>query len=83
MLVLLTASVTVTRSLKVLPLILYRSSMTFLTGQPINNWSFPTRIFNAVSPVQFNLDYSLAKPFFSIVGMTFEHLLIPLLLVLV
>ena len=33
----------------------------FLTGQPINNWSFPTRIFNAVSPVQFNLDYSPGK----------------------
>ena len=32
-----------------------------LTGKPINNSSFMTRMFNAVSPVQFNLDYSDGK----------------------
>ena len=31
---------------------------SFLDGSPINPWSFPTRIFNAFSPVQFNLSYS-------------------------
>ena len=29
-----------------------------LTGEPIKDWNFITRMFNAVSPVQFNLDYS-------------------------
>jgi hypothetical protein len=33
----------------------------FLTGKPINDWSFPTRMFNMISPVQFNLDYSPGK----------------------
>jgi hypothetical protein len=27
-----------------------------LNGKPINDWDFPTRMFNAVSPIQFNLD---------------------------
>ena len=33
----------------------------FLTGKPINDWSFPTRMFNMFSPVQLNLDYSPGK----------------------
>jgi len=27
-----------------------------LTGKPIRDWDFPTRMFNAISPVQLNLD---------------------------
>ena len=27
-----------------------------LNGKPIRDWDFPTRMFNAISPVQFNLD---------------------------
>ena len=27
-----------------------------LNGRPINDWDFPTRMFNAISPVQLNLD---------------------------
>ena len=34
---------------------------SFLNGKPINDWSFPTRMFNMISPVQFNLDYSPGK----------------------
>ena len=29
-----------------------------LTGQPIKDWDFITRMFNAFSPVQLNMDYS-------------------------
>jgi hypothetical protein len=29
-----------------------------LTGKPINDWDFPTRMYNAISPVQINLDSS-------------------------
>ena len=29
-----------------------------LTGQPIKDWDFVTRMFNAFSPVNFNMDYS-------------------------
>ena len=29
-----------------------------LTGKPIKDHNFPTRMFNAISPVNFNLDYS-------------------------
>jgi hypothetical protein len=29
-----------------------------LTGKPIRDWNLPTRLFNAFSPVQINLDYS-------------------------
>ena len=29
-----------------------------LTGQPIKDWDFITRMFNAFSPVNFNMDYS-------------------------
>ena len=29
-----------------------------LNGKPINDWNFPTRMFNAFSPVKINLDYS-------------------------
>ena len=29
-----------------------------LTGRPIKDWDFPTRMFNAVSPVNISLDYS-------------------------
>jgi hypothetical protein len=29
-----------------------------LTGQPIKDWDFITRMFNAASPVQLNMDYS-------------------------
>ena len=29
-----------------------------LTGQPIKDWDFVTRMFNSISPVHFNLDYS-------------------------
>ena len=29
-----------------------------LTGQPIKDWDFVTRMFNAISPVQLNMDYS-------------------------
>lgn len=29
-----------------------------LTGDPIKNWDFPTRMFNMFSPVQMNLDHS-------------------------
>ena len=28
-----------------------------LTGKPIRDWDFPTRMFNAISPVQLNLDH--------------------------
>ena len=34
-----------------------------LTGEPIKDWNFMTRMFNAVSPVQFNLDYSPGREF--------------------
>ena len=34
-----------------------------LTGKPINDSNFWTRSFNAISPVQFNLDYSDGKKF--------------------
>ena len=29
-----------------------------LTGKPIRDWDFPTRMFNAISPFSVNLDYS-------------------------
>ena len=29
-----------------------------LTGRPIKDWDFPTRMFNAISPVNISLDYS-------------------------
>ena len=29
-----------------------------LTGRPIRDWDFPTRMFNAISPVNISLDYS-------------------------
>ena len=29
-----------------------------LTGKPLRDWDFPTRMFNMFSPVQLNLDYS-------------------------
>ena len=29
-----------------------------LSGQPIKDWDFVTRMFNAISPVQLNMDYS-------------------------
>ena len=29
-----------------------------LTGEPIRNWNLPTRLFNAISPVAINPDYS-------------------------
>ena len=32
-----------------------------LTGQPIKDHDFPTRMFNMFSPVQFNLDYSAGR----------------------
>ena len=32
-----------------------------LNGQPIRNWDFPTRMFNAVMPFQINLDYSIGR----------------------
>ena len=34
-----------------------------LTGEPIKDWNFMTRMFNAISPVQFNLDYSPGREF--------------------
>ena len=34
-----------------------------LTGQPINDWDVATRLLNAVSPVQFNLDQSPGRKF--------------------
>ena len=35
-----------------------------LNGQPIRDWDFPTRMFNAISPVQFNLDQSPGRKLF-------------------
>jgi hypothetical protein len=29
-----------------------------LTGQPLKNWDFPTRMFNAISPFNISMDYS-------------------------
>ena len=29
-----------------------------LTGRPIRDWDFPTRMFNAISPFNISLDYS-------------------------
>ena len=34
-----------------------------LTGQPIKDWDFITRMFNAVSPVNMNADYSPGREF--------------------
>ena len=34
-----------------------------LTGRPINDWDFATRVLNALSPVQFNLDQSPGRQF--------------------
>ena len=34
-----------------------------LTGEPIKDHNFMTRMFNAISPVQFNLDYSPGREF--------------------
>jgi hypothetical protein len=35
-----------------------------LNGQPIRDWDFPTRMFNMISPVQFNLDQSPGRKLF-------------------
>ena len=34
-----------------------------LTGNPIRNWDFPTRMFNMFSPFTINLDYSKGRKF--------------------
>lgn len=34
-----------------------------LTGRPINDWDFVTRVLNSLSPVQFNLDQSPGRQF--------------------
>ena len=35
-----------------------------LNGKPIRDWDFPTRMFNAISPVQFNLDQGPGRKLF-------------------
>ena len=35
-----------------------------LTGNPIRDWDFPTRMVNAALPVNFSLDYSLGRKLF-------------------
>tara|TARA_R100001163_G_scaffold62138_1_gene52657 strand:+ start:3900 stop:8069 length:4170 start_codon:yes stop_codon:yes gene_type:complete len=40
-----------------------RTKYDILTGRPINDWDVATRMLNAISPVQFNLDNSAGRKF--------------------